>query len=101
MASIAIPHRFNGPPDSGNGGYSAGRLAVALGGDEPIEVSLRAPIPIDTEMSGRVGDGGAGLLDGATVIAEAPGRPPPAAPPPPPSLEEARAAMRHAPFLDP
>ena len=31
MDSIVVPPRFNGPTDSGNGGYTAGLLAAALG----------------------------------------------------------------------
>ena len=44
--SVTIPARFNGPLDSGNGGYSAGALAALL--DGAAEVSLRRPVPLDT-----------------------------------------------------
>ena len=36
--TVTIPARFNGPPDSGNGGYTAGVLAAALGAS-PAEVT--------------------------------------------------------------
>ena len=125
MTTLTIPERFNGPPGSGNGGYSAGRLAAALGeaiaaaaataggagpggsaapaptSADAVEVSLRAPVPIGRELSVELRDDGAVLLDGETVVAEAR----PAAleidAPPPPSLAEAHAAIEHAPFLDP
>ncbi|MEN3612396.1 hypothetical protein AAH979_22940 [Plantactinospora sp. ZYX-F-223] len=42
-----IPARFNGPPGSGNGGYSAGLFA----GGESAEVTLRMPPPLDTPLS--------------------------------------------------
>jgi hypothetical protein len=47
---IVIPRRFNGPPSSGNGGYSAGRFALALTLARPVEVTLRRPIPLDVAM---------------------------------------------------
>ena len=44
---MIVPARFNGPPDSGNGGYSAGVFAA---GDR-CEVTLRIPPPLDTPLS--------------------------------------------------
>jgi hypothetical protein len=44
---MIVPARFNGPPGSGNGGYSAGVIA---GGDH-CEVTLRSPPPLDTPLS--------------------------------------------------
>ena len=46
---VRIDHRFCGPPDSGNGGYVAGMVARALGGSE-VEVTLRAPPPLDVAL---------------------------------------------------
>lgn len=56
--SLTIPRRYNGPPDSGNGGFVAGRVAEELltalgrplsGPDSPwVEVTLRTPPPLDT-----------------------------------------------------
>jgi hypothetical protein len=68
--SLRIPGRFNGPLDSGNGGYSAGAMAAFVQG--PAEVSLRAPVPLDTrlEVVGE-GDGSVQVLDGETLVAEA------------------------------
>ena len=48
---VTIPAQFNGPPTSGNGGYSAGALAALL--DGPALVSLRSPPPLDTPLSVR------------------------------------------------
>ena len=45
---VLIPRRFNGPPASANGGYTAGLLARYIGG--PAEVSLRSPPPLDTAL---------------------------------------------------
>jgi len=70
---LAIPARFNGPPGSGNGGWSAGAFAAAAGarvGGPAVEVTLRVPPPLDTELT--VVDGG--VLDGETLVASLTGR---------------------------
>jgi hypothetical protein len=51
---MLIAARFNGPPGSGNGGWSAGVFAVAAGarvGGPPVEVTLRVPPPLDTPLT--------------------------------------------------
>ncbi len=67
---MRIEARFCGPPGSGNGGYTAGRLASLIQG--PAEVTLRAPPPLETELTLEAREGGAVLLgaDGS-LIAEA------------------------------
>jgi hypothetical protein len=53
MASLTIPRRFNGPPRSGNGGWTAGALAATLprgGLSTPVTVALRMPPPLDTPL---------------------------------------------------
>jgi hypothetical protein len=47
--TVTIPARFNGPPDSGNGGYTCGRVAQLMA-SEVAEVSLRTPPPLDTPL---------------------------------------------------
>jgi hypothetical protein len=56
MPSVTVPSRFNGPPTSGNGGYSCGIVAAAHGG--PAAVSLRRPVPLDRELRLRRRDDG-------------------------------------------
>ncbi len=58
---LTIARRFNGPPESGNGGYVSGRLAQAytaefgeLPEDAKIEVTLRKPPPLETPLTLRV-----------------------------------------------
>jgi hypothetical protein len=68
-ASLVIPAEFNGPMESGNGGYSAGAIAAFL--DGPAAVSLRRPVPLDRPLEVAVGDGVARVLDGDALIAEA------------------------------
>ncbi|WBB51579.1 hypothetical protein O3597_02005 [Verrucosispora sp. WMMA2044] len=48
---MIIEGRFNGPPGSGNGGWSAGVFATAYGGHGPVEVTLRRPPPLDTPLT--------------------------------------------------
>ena len=69
MTSITINKRFCGPPNSGNGGYTAGIIAEQL----PFspEITLRAPPPLDQPMNLLVKEQTAQLLDGDKLIAEA------------------------------
>jgi hypothetical protein len=66
---ISIPARFNGPLESGNGGYCSGVVATLLGG--AAEVSLRRPVPLDTRLDiARETDGSLRVLDGEALVAE-------------------------------
>lgn len=90
--TIIVDSRFNGPPDSGNGGYVCGLVANHI--DGVAEVTLRAPPPLERPLAlEAVGNGRVVLRDGETLVAE--GRP--AAldieAPPPPSLDSAEAAV--------
>ena len=96
--SLAIPARFNGPPDSGHGGYSAGLAASLV--DGPAEVALRAPPPLETELAPEPReDGSVALLDGGTVVLEARPTTIDVDPPPPVAFDEARAAEADSIFL--
>jgi hypothetical protein len=68
-AVTTIPRRFCGPPDSANGGYTAGILASALAG--AVEVTLRHPPPLERELALDADGTRAWLRDGETVVAEA------------------------------
>jgi len=63
--AIVIERRYRGPDESGNGGYSAGRFALAHGGDV-VEVTLRPPPPLETPLE--LADGR--VLAGGEVVAE-------------------------------
>lgn len=91
MGSLIIAQRFCGPPECGNGGYTAGLLASAFAG--PAEVTLRAPAPLDVELMQEAGEARARLLtrEGA-LIAEAVPLEFELATPPPVSFEGARHA---------
>lgn len=90
--TIVVAGRFNGPRESGNGGYTGGLLAGRLGG--AVEVSLRSPVPLNEPLELAGGEAGSlRLLHDETTIAEA--RPLPGleiAVPAPVGVEEARAA---------
>ncbi len=70
IRSLRIPAEICGPPDSANGGFTCGLLAATLGGN--AEITLRKPIPLNTEMriEPRNGPAGVVLLHGEEVIAE-------------------------------
>jgi hypothetical protein len=92
--TITIPHRFNGPRESGNGGYSSGAFAALV--DGPAEVSLRSPVPLDSPLRiERTTGGQVRVSDGDTLVATA--RPAPEIDykvPPPVRPYEARRATR-------
>ena len=67
---MRIARHLNGPPDSGQGGYVAGSLAVRLPGPG-ADVWLRAPAPLETDLEERVTDAHIQLWDGDRLIAEA------------------------------
>ena len=67
---MRIAARFNGPPGSANGGVAAGRLAAYVGA-AAVEVTLRRPPPLDVDLRVDASGGGARLLDGDLLVAEA------------------------------
>jgi hypothetical protein len=69
--TLIVPGRCNGPPSSGNGGYVGGLLARHLGAPS-VEVTLRAPPPLDVALALRPqADGAVDLLHGDTLLAQA------------------------------
>ena len=98
QAQPVIASRYNGPPHSGNGGYSCGVLAVHVG--DTARIRLHVPPPLDTpfRVERRVSEEGTEtfeMYDCDTLVGT--GAPAtwthdiPAAPP----LDKARAAMEH------
>jgi hypothetical protein len=91
---IVIDPRYNGPPDSANGGYTCGVLAKHVG--EPAEITLRAPPPLATPMR----FDGERLWHGETLVAEAaPAAADGLAPPPPVAFDDAVRASGRYPGL--
>lgn len=71
MTLLTIPARYNGPPNSGNGGYTCGLVAALIG--DGAEVTLRTPPPLDTPLTVTVVDGVTLVHHGDRLVAE--GRP--------------------------
>jgi hypothetical protein len=92
--SVSIPSRFNGPLDSGNGGYCCGVAARFL--DGPAEVSLRRPVPLDTPLDVvRDGEESVRVLDGEALVMDGRSAPELAVQVPAPvSVDEAREATK-------
>lgn len=93
-----IPSRFNGPPDSGNGGYSCGVLAAHIRG--PARVRLHRPPPLDRDLDIRPSDGGVELFDGGTLVASGAPAPLELDLQPAPSLQDATEAMGRYPCYE-
>ncbi len=76
-ATLTIDRRFNGPANSGNGGYVCGRLAAhLLPAPRVARVRLRVPPPLGRVMQIEVGEDSALLRDASedatgTIVAEA------------------------------
>ena len=91
---VVIDRRFNGPPNSANGGYTCGLAGTAVNAPA-VRVSLRKPPPLDVPLlRRREHDGSVSLLSGDDVIATAVPAAVQAHAPPAPTVEEAEIATR-------
>jgi hypothetical protein len=98
-AQVDIPARFNGPPTSGNGGYSCGVIAAYI--DGPARVRLHVPPPLDTPMQIAVSDDGTvQMRDGDTLVGTGSATEYSLDIPPAPSLEQAEEAMTRFPAYE-
>jgi hypothetical protein len=64
---VIINGRFQGPPDSGNGGYSCAMISQFI--DDPAAVRLSIPPPLDTPMEVRKSDGRVELYHEGELVA--------------------------------
>ena len=73
VSDLIIDPRYNGPSDSGNGGYCCGRFAHDLDPDplQAVEVTLRKPPPLDTALHSVTVDDGIEIRQGMELIATA------------------------------
>ena len=89
-----IDPRFNGPPNSANGGYTCGLVGAAVEATS-VRVSLRMPPPLGVRLlRRREDDGSVSLLSGEDVIATGVPAAVQAHAPPAPTVEEAEIAVR-------
>jgi hypothetical protein len=96
---VVIARRFNGPPDSGHGGYACALVAQFF--DFAAEVTLRAPPPIERPLEVRRSeDGSVTLWDGETLVAEGRSATVELDPPRGVTLAEAEAAALRCPWLE-
>jgi hypothetical protein len=91
---MVIDRRFRGPPNTSNGGYACGLLARRLGG--AVEVTLRAPPPLERELQISGADPVLTLRDGEVLLAEARRAQLDLKVPNPVSLDEAAAAAQRS-----
>lgn len=74
---LILTEQFVGPPDLGNGGYVVGHMASIISGGEvcgagPVEVTLRAPLPLHVSLGYEFDDEDTlSLLHGVDVMASA------------------------------
>jgi hypothetical protein len=91
VSTITIASRFCGPPGTGNGGYVSGMFAQQI--DGPAEVTLRAPVPLDTPLTVSRESDIVLVKNGEALIGEVRAAAPPAIEPPPaPTFAEAQDA---------
>lgn len=67
QAQTVISSRFNGPPTSGNGGYSCGVLAAHIEG--AARIRLHVPPPLDRPLRITDHEGGVAMFDEDTLVA--------------------------------
>ena len=98
MTSLVIPKRFCGPDDSANGGWAAGSVGQHLSGAS--RVTLRKPIPLDTELTVAHVEDRVVMTHGDVLIAEAEARAPQLEVPDPVSWADATAATERFRWKD-
>ncbi len=94
---VVIARRFNGPPNSAQGGYAAGVVAAYI--DGPAEVTLRRPPPLETPLTIARQNGQVQLLHDGALIAEGGATTIDLAVPEPPTFAQAETAAQHSPCL--
>ncbi|MBZ4321266.1 hypothetical protein [Streptomyces huiliensis] len=95
---LRIPARYNGPPDSGHGGYVSGRFAALAAAHQgaTATVTLAEPVPLEEPLAFRSGTRRSTVTHGTRLIATvAPGRTPAD---PPPAVDPATARRASARF---
>lgn len=95
VTTIRIGRRYQGPSGTGQGGWTSALFERAVG--HPLAISIRAPIPLDTDLDLAETDEGWQLRNGEQVILAATPRTEPFVDTPAVSIEEAAAARARFP----
>jgi hypothetical protein len=90
--TLRIARRFCGPPNSGNGGYVCGLVANHM--QQPCQVTLHAPPPLDTDLQLHPHEDGLQLKLGEQLLATARPYTFELDIPLPPSIQEAEEAQK-------
>ncbi len=90
--TLHIARRFCGPPNSGNGGYVSGLIARHM--EQPCQVTLHAPPPLDTDLQLHPHEDGLQLKFGEQLLATARPYTFDMAIPAPPAMQEAEEAQK-------
>jgi hypothetical protein len=69
LEAIRVPTAWRGPAESGNGGYTCGLVAHAMG-VVAAEVTLRSPPPLERDLAVEPRGEGVSVRDGETLVAE-------------------------------
>ena len=101
MKSIIVAPRFNGPPDSGNGGYVCGALAETTGRDLRIRLQAPPPLGVPLGIEEEAGTGICRLHHGERLVATGtPARLDLEVPAPPSYVSAVWASQHYAGFRD-
>ena len=95
MTTLRLPHRFQGPSGTGQGGWTAARFEEAVG--QPLTIAIRRGIPIETELAVVETTGGWELRDGHETVLTGVPRREPFADTTPVTIEQAVAARARFP----
>jgi hypothetical protein len=100
VTTLSIARRFNGPPESGNGGYVCGAFAAATGAD--LRIRLISPPPLEVPLVVRREDSGDWLLESEErlVARGTPARLQLEVPPPPPYVQAVWASQHYPGFRE-
>ncbi|GAA2894498.1 hypothetical protein GCM10010517_59200 [Streptosporangium fragile] len=97
---VRVPERFRGPEGTANGGWISGLVASYLPAGRAVEVTLRAPTPLETVLRIECAPPRVRLLHGSELLVEAGTVDDDPLPPPFVSPEQAAAAERNFPGMD-
>ncbi len=97
--AVRIPAQFNGPPTSGNGGYSCGILAAHIEGAAKIRLHVPPPLETDFDVVAN-DDGSVAMYAGDTLVGSGSAADFKLDCPPAPNLNQAKEARQRSPLFN-